>query len=145
MSETTKPDARKTHLSRANNFKLMTWLSCQRDRLQNQRLRVSEIAAECAKELGFAVSKGNVSGALADLEIKLPRAPAERKGGAAYIARERERIDALTVRVEQLEGRLAETERQLRQAHTRLTAVEGEVAPFAAVPANGSASGVCRR
>ena len=51
-------------LTRMQDYQLMSWVSCQRDRLQREHPTQREIAAEAAKELGFAVTRANVYGCL---------------------------------------------------------------------------------
>lgn len=112
-------------LSRKDEFALMTWLSCQRERLERDRPRRASVAAEAAEALGFAVSLGNVNGCLADLGITW-QSPREGTpgGGGKVLAALRAEVQALAARVDGLAKDVAEERRLRKLAEARLFALE---------------------
>ena len=119
-------------LTRMQDYQLMSWVSCQRDRLQREHPTQREIAAEASKELGFSVTRANVVGCLDALGITIERPKAVRAtGGGAYLAAVREQVaamqsglQALEVRCAELTAALTSEREQRRRLEARVLALE---------------------
>lgn len=119
-------------LTRMQDYQLMSWVSCQRDRLQREHPTQREIAAEAAKELGFAVTRANVYGCLEALGIVIEKPKATRApGGGAYLAAVKDQVAAMQQGLQSLEARcvdlasaLTREQEQRRRLEARVTALE---------------------
>lgn len=129
-------------LTKGQDFQLMTWISCQRDRLERERPTQDAAAAEATKELGFGVSRSNLGSALDALgfswqPVKKGR-PAKQTLAEleARIAAGAERVQTLEAAVQDVRAELAAERAARRAIESRLVALEADVAPFA-VTSNG--------
>lgn len=107
---------RRVQLTDREKYKLMAHVDAQRDRIDG-KMTLDEIVAEVREKCGVSVTKGNVSGALADFGLKARRRmPLPGSGNRAKVSRLKvceERIEEMGRRLAALEGLLTDLSLQV--------------------------------
>lgn len=128
FAEEARPRRKLNRLSQPQLFKLTTWLSTQRERLQRERPHLTEVVDQVGKALGLDVTESNIEFALTAAEFTWePAAPLAR---GSYIGGVRRDVKALADLLAELTARVARLEAELTQTRARMMALEHQVVPL---------------